>query len=223
MPVQKTPALVETLRRRLTSGDWSPGTDLPTERLLAAEYGVARNTIRRAFDTLEAEGRIERHVGRGTRAVAPPDTRFQGIHDRLVDASPIDILNLRIFIEPEAAAAAARNASSTELDAILEAEEKAREATDLETHETWDNTFHWRIYQAAHNAFLLDFFQLLGFVRYQSQMMEIRRRAFTEARRQAYNAEHAAIAEALGNWDATAAAAAMRAHLLSRRRNYFGQ
>jgi len=135
----------------------------------------------------------------------------------------IDILNLRIFIEPHSAEAAARNASSAELEAIVEADAKCAEATDLVKYEHWDSQFHKRIYQAAHNAFLTDFFDLLSIIRYQAPMMEIRRRSFTEERRLDYGRQHEEIITALRNWDGKAAARAMRDHLLSRRRNYFGQ
>ncbi|MBW3097549.1 FadR/GntR family transcriptional regulator [Pseudohoeflea coraliihabitans] len=223
MPAKKAETVAIDLRRRLNDGEWKPGTMLPDERSLAGTYAVARNTIRKAFDALEAEGLIERHVGRGTFVSEKPAMQFAGILDHFLDASPIDILNLRIFIEPHSAEAAASHASSSELDAILEAEAKAAEVRDLDAYEAWDNEFHRRIYAAAHNRFLSDFFDLLSIIRYQAPMMEIRRRAFNEDMRLGYNQEHQQITEALRNWDGKAAGHAMRTHLLSRRRNYFGQ
>lgn len=223
MPPRKSAALLAEIRQRLDNGEWAPGEMLPNERTLAAEFQVARNTIRKMLAELENDGLIERHVGRGTIVSHRPETQFSGILDNFLDASPLDILNLRIFIEPFTAETAARRASSAELEAIVEAEAKAAEATDLTRYEFWDNEFHKRIYRAAHNAFLTDFFDLLTIIRYQSPMMEIRRRAFTEERRNDYGREHAEISTALRNWDGKAAARAMRDHLLSRRRNYFGQ
>lgn len=223
MPVKKAPMLTTDLQRRLEDGEWLPGDLLPNERALASEYGVARNTIRKILAQMEEDGLIERQVGRGTIVLDRPDTQFTDILDHFLDASPIDILNLRIFIEPHSAEAAARNASSDELEAILEAGARCEEATDLVKYEHWDSQFHKRIYQAANNAFLTDFFDLMSIIRYQGPMMEIRRRSFNEDRRLAYGREHEEITTALKNWDGKAAARAMRNHLLSRRRNYFGQ
>lgn len=39
---------------------------LPTERQIAAQHGVSRNTVRLALDALEAEGRVYRVQGAGT-------------------------------------------------------------------------------------------------------------------------------------------------------------
>lgn len=223
MPVKKAPKLGSDLQHRLESGEWLPGDLMPNERALATEYGVARNTVRKVLTQLAEDGLIERQVGRGTVVLDRPDGQFTGILDHFLDASPLDILNLRIFIEPHSAEAAARNASSVELEAIIEADAKCAETTDLERYEYWDSQFHKRIHQAAHNAFLTDLFDLLSIIRCQAPMMEIRRRSFTEERRLSYESEHEEILNALKNWDGKAAARAMRNHLMSRRQNYFGQ
>ncbi len=223
MPVKKAPQLHADLQRRIEEGEWSPGELMTNERALASEYGVARNTVRKILAGLEQDGLIERQVGRGTVILDRPDSEFTDILDHFLDASPIDILDLRIFIEPHCAKAAARNGSAAELEAIVEAAAKCAEATDLVPYEHWDSQFHKRIYQAAHNTFLTDFCDLLAIIRYQAPMMEIRRRAFTAERRLDYGREHEEIVAALRNWDGRAAERAMRDHLLSRRRNYFGQ
>jgi DNA-binding GntR family transcriptional regulator len=44
----------------------APGRQLPTEAELAAEHGVSRQTVRRAFQDLVSEGLVERVPGRGT-------------------------------------------------------------------------------------------------------------------------------------------------------------
>lgn len=63
--------IADTLRARLTNGDPPPGALMPSEAALCAEYGVVRNTVRRALAALEAEGLIETLPGRG-RIVRPP-------------------------------------------------------------------------------------------------------------------------------------------------------
>lgn len=59
------------LRERITDGEFSPGMALPSESALCAEYGVARNTARRALDRLADDGLIDVRPGRG-RVVAEP-------------------------------------------------------------------------------------------------------------------------------------------------------
>src|SRR5262245_14426772 len=54
------------LSAKIESGEWADGFRLPPERRLAAEHGLARNTLRQALAALEQRGLIVRHVGRGT-------------------------------------------------------------------------------------------------------------------------------------------------------------
>ncbi|MFD8863249.1 GntR family transcriptional regulator [Streptomyces sp. NPDC059590] len=55
------------LMGRIAAGKWTVGELLPTEPELAAEYGVSRETLRRALLRLEQGGLISRHPGTGTR------------------------------------------------------------------------------------------------------------------------------------------------------------
>lgn len=223
MPKGKSNRIEADLRLRIGRGEWVAGARMPDERSLAADYEVARNTVRRAFTALEDEGLIMRQVGRGTIVREQPDQHASGILKRFQGASPLDILNLRLFIEPHAAAAAARNASESDLRSIQQAKAMAEQHTVLETHEYWDNEFHRRISLASGNRFISEFFSLMTIIRYAAPMMEIRRLWFTEERRQGYGRDHDRIMSALENWDSEAAKITMRDHLLARRKNYFGQ
>jgi GntR family transcriptional regulator len=62
--------IAESLLRQISEGAYGVGTRLPIEVRLAAEHGVARETIRRALDRLEQLGMIERRPGAGTRVVS---------------------------------------------------------------------------------------------------------------------------------------------------------
>jgi GntR family transcriptional regulator/MocR family aminotransferase len=69
-PAAATPLfrqLYEGLRRGILDGTLAPGTRLPATRPLAAELGVARNTVVNAYDQLLAEGYLEGKMGSGTR------------------------------------------------------------------------------------------------------------------------------------------------------------
>jgi GntR family transcriptional regulator len=54
------------LRTALQGGEFPSGQPLPGEHALAARFGAARMTLRRALAGLEAEGLIRREAGRGT-------------------------------------------------------------------------------------------------------------------------------------------------------------
>ncbi|MGI9355751.1 MAG: GntR family transcriptional regulator [Rhizobiaceae bacterium] len=54
------------LRHQICSGELPSGTKLPALRELTETLGVARMTVIQAMNTLEEEGLIERHSGRGT-------------------------------------------------------------------------------------------------------------------------------------------------------------
>ena len=58
--------LASLFLRRIESGDWPVGEQTPTIDELSAELGVARATVRKALDMLEAEHLIERYRAKGT-------------------------------------------------------------------------------------------------------------------------------------------------------------
>ncbi len=223
MARRKATDITTILRARIEDGEWRTDEALPNERDLAEEFGVARNTVRRALQRLEEEDLISREVGRGTLVKQRTSDELRRVLDRISGASPLDILNLRLIIEPQATASAAIHATARDISAIEEANGFADAATELPLFERWDNEFHARIYAATHNEFLIDFFKLLIVVRYREAMMAIRQRAFTEERRQEYCAQHALIMQALKSRNAAGASDAMRNHLATRRRNYFGE
>ncbi|WP_040157927.1 GntR family transcriptional regulator [Nigerium massiliense] len=58
--------------RLLIAQQARPGQAIPSERDLMAAYKVSRSTVRKAIDTLVADGQLRRSHGKGTFAVARP-------------------------------------------------------------------------------------------------------------------------------------------------------
>jgi GntR family transcriptional regulator len=54
------------LRDRITSGQWSPGSALPSQQQLAGQFGVSIMTLRQALQLLADDGLIETRHGAGT-------------------------------------------------------------------------------------------------------------------------------------------------------------
>jgi DNA-binding FadR family transcriptional regulator len=70
--------------------------------------------------------------------LAPPARPFSAacedlaaIMQRMTGASPLDIMNVRMIIEPQAAAAAASNACEPDIAGIMEAHEEAKKSLDI--------------------------------------------------------------------------------------------
>lgn len=65
----RTPLYMEIakeLRKRISSGVYAPGEQLPSEPELASQFGVSRGTLREALSVLEKEGVIRRRHGIGS-------------------------------------------------------------------------------------------------------------------------------------------------------------
>src|SRR6266508_1054995 len=67
--------VADRIRAAIQSGELRPGQALPTEKQLAAQYGVSRPTVRSALATLRAEGLIDAQQGRGAFVRLRPATR----------------------------------------------------------------------------------------------------------------------------------------------------
>lgn len=59
------------LRRAIEQGEYPRGSRIPTELELVSEFGVSRETVRRALALLKAEGLVAGAPGRGTYVPSP--------------------------------------------------------------------------------------------------------------------------------------------------------
>ncbi|WP_198168745.1 PLP-dependent aminotransferase family protein [Agromyces aureus] len=66
-PRHKVQSLERALRDAIDDGSLAAGTRLPASRALAADLGIARNSVVEAYERLLGEGRLEARVGSGTR------------------------------------------------------------------------------------------------------------------------------------------------------------
>ncbi|MFF4210524.1 PLP-dependent aminotransferase family protein [Streptomyces sp. NPDC001796] len=87
--------LTDALRDAVRTGRLAPGTRLPSSRSLAADLGIARNTVADAYADLVAEGWLTARQGSGTRVAEramggpsePPAPHHAPEHGRL----PLDL------------------------------------------------------------------------------------------------------------------------------------
>lgn len=67
--------LMHALREAVRTGRLTPGTRLPSSRTLAADLGIARNTVADAYAELVAEGWLTARQGSGTRVARRAEPR----------------------------------------------------------------------------------------------------------------------------------------------------
>jgi DNA-binding FadR family transcriptional regulator len=223
MPRLVASSIARTLKERIESGAWADASRMPPERELAADFGVARNTIRRAIGMLGEAMPLSREVGRGTFFEGAREPSLGEIVRRMEGSSPADMMEIRLLLEPPAAAFAATNASSAELDRVVEAHERASAATDMPEFERCDAELHHRVFACSRNELLREMHNVLRVLRNQTAWFEMKRRSYSEARRQHYCGEHQALVDALRRRDPEGARNAMRVHLLSVEANLLGR
>ena len=70
MPYEYTPPkyaqVIAELQRRIESGEYPPGSLMPSEHQLSGEFAIARPTVVRALRVLRQEGWIETQQGKGS-------------------------------------------------------------------------------------------------------------------------------------------------------------
>ncbi|MFF5854696.1 PLP-dependent aminotransferase family protein [Streptomyces sp. NPDC012751] len=120
--------LTDALRDAVRSGRLAPGTRLPSSRSLAADLGIARNTVAEAYADLVAEGWLSARQGSGTRVATgvptgTPPSAGTGPAPRRAPARPAHDLvpgtpDLAAFPRAEWLKAARRALATAPFDAL---------------------------------------------------------------------------------------------------------
>jgi DNA-binding FadR family transcriptional regulator len=179
--MERSDQTLTKLRQMIASGDFDDGGRIPPERSLASELGVGRRSLRRALEILEQEGRISRHQGRGTfisghsngeaEGSAPPRPLRNGngrgaipslaIGHIFDHTSPMEVIELRLAIEPVMARLAAFRASQAEINRLQALAAETRAAADPASYEKADALFHRTIAEVAQNRLYLAVFDTI--------------------------------------------------------------
>ncbi len=205
-------ALVQ-LQAYLAQMDMSGETRLPAERELCESLGVSRGDLRKALAVLEKDGRIWRHVGKGTFVGSGPIEETIGISEIAGRTSPAEVMRARLIIEPEIAREAALHATSADIAAMRQSIAHTREAATWRQYENFDNLLHRQIAQASRNEVLLGLFDVLNAVRRTVVWGRLRSDGARPPTDHHSFTDHERIVEAIIERDLAGAATAMRLHL----------
>lgn len=129
--------MAETLRQRITRGEFAPGERL-SEQALAEQLGISRNTLREVFRLLSKDGLLKHTPNRGVFVVIPSI------------ASIIDIYRVRRLIECQALAQAyPRHPAKIKMREAVEASLQGRERGDWPGVGTANMQFHMAVVELA--------------------------------------------------------------------------
>lgn len=215
--------IVASLEADIREGRLVPGQKLPSESELVGRFDVSRTVVREAISRLQASGLVETRHGIGTfviepRAVEPIFRIAPG--DVATVADVVELLELRISLESEAAALAAQRRSPESLSAMAAALAAFNVAIHADSDAVpSDFQFHMEVARATGNRHFAELMTYLG------TMIIPRTRLKTAASApegrlpylERVHHEHENILDAIRRQDPEAARAAMRTHLSNSR------
>ena len=214
------------LLEQLQSGQWQAGDRLPTEREFSEQHQISRSTVRKVLADMKTQGLIAQRVGSGTYATGKgagttpaekaPAATVPGAEWH---TSPAELMQARMALEPAIIDMVIGNATAADFEQMEECCMRAEAATGVEEFEVWDGMFHEVIARAAHNGFITRLFKLMNQARAEGEWGMLKKRSLTAERRQAYQAEHRALLEAIKSRDPVQAKALATEHLVHVRRN----
>lgn len=210
-----TDRVADAILHQISAGRMRPGDRLPTIVEMCEIYGVSPTVVREALARLRSEGAVETRQGSGAYVAAAGHLKPFRIADSDGgdEKRVIEVLEMRLGIEAEAAALAAKRATPAQLQRLrqtfaeLERAVKAGRAAHKQ-----DLNFHQAMVEAANNSVYADFVRFL-----QQYLEETIGVSHGRSRQRGVLGtvvqEHAAILDAIAMRDPEHAREAARRHL----------
>ncbi|WP_172123018.1 FadR/GntR family transcriptional regulator [Devosia sp. 919] len=228
-PALRRPKLADlvtgTLRRRIAAGEYDASGKLPTEGQMTTIFGVSRTVVREAIAALAADGLVQARQGAGVFVVPSPASPFNALGAESANkiSVAINVLEVRMGIEIEAAGLAAVRRSASQEAAIQEAWNEFGRLLKLgiPTGKT-DFAFHRAIAAATNNPFYTEVLEALGSRTIPCDVASpwSTETVLSREYQAGLQREHRAIMEAISAQDAAAAREAMRQHLSRSQERY---
>ncbi|MFO1141089.1 MAG: FadR/GntR family transcriptional regulator [Amaricoccus sp.] len=211
------------LYSRISNGDYPANQKLPSEKVLAEEFGVSRPILREALERLREQGLVHSRQGAGSfvREVKSVPLGFARV-ETIADIQRC--YEFRICIETMAARLAAARRGNEALDELATALSLMEGATESQTHrEDADFAFHLAVAKAANNQYFEASMRALrehiyvGMKLHGQSLMTDGAKALKSV-----FGEHSAIFAAIRDGDGETAAQLMNEHLVHSRGRLFG-
>ena len=205
--------IIGQVRDMITSGRLKVGDRLPAERDLANILQVGRSTVREAIRALESLGILQARAGEGTFLVA-------NLAEQRPDPLTVDLFHswdnqrklfeVRMVIEPDLAALAARRATASHIQRMREIlDDQEQVIQQGENGIKADTSFHFLLAEASGNDILLRIMDGL-----MDRLQETREASLNTGGRPIRSLmQHRAIVRAIEDRDPDMAEQRMREHI----------
>ena len=208
---------LDALRQSLTGWVRSADGRVPPERALSEQLGVGRRVLRRALGALEQEGVLTRRQGKGTFVIgsnggAEPQAA-NDIGSLAQSANPVELVELRLILEPIMARLAALHASQQNVQQLRGLARRTREATTHVDYQEADKAFHRRIAELSHNVLFLTLHDTLSSALRHESMARFGENGHCFNRQSTHVGFHDAIVDAIAARDSARAEQLMQDHL----------
>jgi DNA-binding FadR family transcriptional regulator len=208
--------LFHNMLERIQSGEWSPGTVLPGQRKLVEEFGVSGVPLREALSMLKSWGVLEVRQGRKSviRRMDPDVLQsLLPLAFSLEDKRSFrQICELRLALEPKAAALATEHMGDTALAKLRELTQRMRETSEKGGEEFFnsDLAFHLHIAESTGNPLFLLVLRAISGIVIEVQSIGC---GHDKKRREMAIWSHELIIDAIEHRDSRRASVEMEAHL----------
>ncbi len=196
--------ITEEIEASIASGEYAPGSRLPSERELAEKFDVSRPTIREAIIALEVREKIEVKTGSGLYVLYSANEA-----NSTENINAFELTQSRALVEGEIAALAANTITKDELRELNKTLIMMKDKLYVETA---DQMFHQIIANATRNSALIMSFQNLWALRTSSTRIITDYDSVCSKDNNKTLAEHTAIYQALAAKDPAEARLAMHKH-----------
>ncbi|GAF12490.1 LOW QUALITY PROTEIN: transcriptional regulator, GntR family [Bacillus sp. JCM 19046] len=155
----------DQLKNQIVSGEWPPGSKLPSESKLASMFNVSRVSVRSAIQRLRDVHVVETFQGKGS-FIAEHATAMQFTKPKIIlnlsQKEFIDMMVFRETIEYKTLALASEHADGDDLQEIGEAlHDMTAHIEDEALYSEADYRFHLAIAKASKNKVFYDTFVLM--------------------------------------------------------------
>jgi GntR family transcriptional repressor for pyruvate dehydrogenase complex len=200
------------IEKKILDKKFKPGDRIPSERALASEFEVSRNTVREALKILVEKKVLIVKTGAGNYVSQDASKLISSAlmsFTRQKKKRLSDVFELRKIIEPETAAIASQRIKPEYIEKLENSISEQKKALDTKAFRKADRKFHKIIAKSASNSVLISLYEKIESIIEESRSDEL----LSPERLEKSLENHKKILEAIKNRDSKKSYKMMKKHM----------